>query len=256
MAYHYAHFGSDSSQAIQEASYAISSAKTAGLTQGSYLALDWEQDPNNNTNNEKEANTSAIISFMDIIHNGGYSPMLYSNESLLRNKVDINEVTSKYKNSLWVASYKYGSGIRQDSPDYNYFPSMDNVAIWQYTDNWHGQNVDGNVTALLLSINVANNQSAPIIQNNNDRSSTQAPTNDSGTWTMHSGTFITGGAINLRTKASTNSSIIAQLSANTEIQYDAYCTIGNYTWLRQPRANGQYGYLVGRLNNETWGTYK
>src|SRR5699024_9526714 len=29
-----------------------------------------------------------------------------------------------------------------------------------------------------------------------------------------------------------------------------------YTWLRQPRANGQYGYLVGRDNGQAWGTFK
>ena len=81
-------------------------------------------------------------------------------------------------------------------------------------------------------------------------------TNNNATWTKQNGTFITGGAINLRTGASTKSPIIETLPINTVIKYDAYYRAGKYVWLRQPRANGQYGYLVGRLNNQAWGTYR
>ena len=203
---------------------------------------------------------------MDTVHNGGYNPMLYSSEWLLKAKVDTNKVTQKYPNSLWVAAYKTMG--RQDQPDYNYFPSMSNVAIWQYTPNWRGQNVDGNVNVLPLSnksnnANQANTNTLNV--NTNGQSSSQAPANPvvntsnkvvDTNWVKQEGTFTTGGAINLRTGASTNSKVIALLPTNTEIKYDAYRTTGQYTWLRQPRANGQYGYLVGRLNNQAWGTYR
>ncbi|WP_441327390.1 GH25 family lysozyme [Lactobacillus paragasseri] len=192
--------------------------------------------------------------------------MLYSSEWLLKAKVDTNKVTQKYPNSLWVASYKTMG--RQDQPDYNYFPSMNNVAIWQYTQNWRGQNVDGNVNVLPLS-NKSNNASQAntntLNVHTNGQSSSQAPSNPfvntsnkavNTNWVKQEGTFTTGGAINLRTGASTNSSVIAQLPANSEVKYDAYSTRGNYTWLRQPRANNQYGYLVGRDNGRAWGTFK
>ena len=272
MGYHYTHFGDNSNQAVQEGNYAVNSAKSAGLQQGSYLAADWEQDPNNKTTGSIEDNTNAITSFMDTVHNGGYNPMLYSSESLLKNKVDTNKITEKYPNSLWVAKYKTNG--REDNPDYNYFPSMDNVAIWQYTQNWRGQNVDGNVNVVPLS-NKGNGASQSSSSNaststntsnvnTSSQSSSQAPANpfinDNKTvdtsWVKQEGTFTTGGAINLRTGASTNSSVIAQLPANTEVKYDAYSTKGNYTWLRQPRANNQYGYLVGRANGQDWGTFK
>ena len=266
MGYHYAHFGADSNRAVQEGNYAVNSAQQAGLPQGSYLAADWEQDAHNNTNGGREASANAITSFMDTVHNGGYNPMLYSSEWLLKAKVDTNKVTQKYPNSLWVASYKTMG--RQDQPDYNYFPSMNNVAIWQYTQNWHGQNVDGNVNVLPLS-NKSNNASQAntntLNVHTNGQSSSQAPSNPfvntsnkavNTNWVKQEGTFTTGGAINLRTGASTNSSIIAQLPANSEVKYDAYSTRGNYTWLRQPRANNQYGYLVGRANGQDWGTFK
>ncbi|WP_281510339.1 SH3 domain-containing protein, partial [Lactobacillus taiwanensis] len=96
------------------------------------------------------------------------------------------------------------------------------------------------------------NVNKPVQQNTQK----QVATNNNATWTKQNGTFITGGAINLRTGASTKSPIIETLPINTVIKYDAYYRSGNYVWLRQPRANGQYGYLVGRLNNQVWGTYR
>ena len=299
MGYHYTHFGSNSNQAVQEGNYAVNSAQQAGLPQGSYLATDWEQDVNNNTNGSVAANTNAITSFMDTVHDGGYNPMLYSSEWLLKNKVDTNKISEKYPNALWVAKYKTNG--REDNPDYNYFPSMDNVAIWQYTQNWRGQNVDGNVNVVPLSnkttadnnntstnaantnnSNANNGQSSsqapanPIINNSNatakpnNNNSTQpvqptetkpaekpsTTTNANSDWTKQNGVFVTGGAINLRTGASTDSKVIIQLPANSEVKYDAYRTIGQYTWLRQPRANNEYGYLVGRDNGQAWGTFK
>ena len=178
---------------------------------------------------------------------------------------------------------------------------MDNVAIWQYTQNWRGQNVDGNVNVVPLSnkttadnnntstnaantnnSNANNGQSSsqapanPIINNSNatakpnNNNSTQpaqptetkpaekpsTTTNINSDWTKQNGVFVTGGAINLRTGASTDSKVIIQLPANSEVKYDAYRTIGQYTWLRQPRANNEYGYLVGRDNGQAWGTFK
>ena len=286
MGYHYTHFGSDSNRAVQEGNYAVNSAQQAGLPQGSYLATDWEQDVNNNTNGSVAANTNAITSFMDTVHDGGYNPMLYSSEWLLKNKVDTNKISEKYPNALWVAKYKTNG--REDNPDFNYFPSMDNVAIWQYTQNWRGQNVDGNVNVVPLSnkTNTNNNTSNNAANTNNSnanngQSSSQAParpntnkpaqptnkpsqpsqkpstnTNVNSDWTKQNGVFVTGGAINLRTGASTNSKVIAELPANSEVKYDAYRTIGQYTWLRQPRANNEYGYLVGRNNGQAWGTFK
>ena len=298
MGYHYTHFGSNSNQAVQEGNYAVNSAQQAGLPQGSYLATDWEQDVNNNTDGSVAANTNAITSFMDTVHDGGYNPMLYSSEWLLKNKVDTNKISEKYPNALWVAKYKTNG--REDNPDYNYFPSMDNVAIWQYTQNWRGQNVDGNVNVVPLSNKTTadNNDTSTNAANtnnsnaNNGQSSSQAPanpitnnsnatakpnnnstqpaqpietkpaekpsttTNINSDWTKQNGVFVTGGAINLRTGASTDSKVITQLPANSEVKYDAYRTIGQYTWLRQPRANNEYGYLVGRDNGQAWGTFK
>ena len=85
--------------------------------------------------------------------------MLYSGAYLLNNNINTSTILSQFPNSLWVASYAQAGRI--DNPNFNYFPSMDGVAIWQFTDNWRGLNVDGNITLLPLSYNSSSTQ-API----------------------------------------------------------------------------------------------
>lgn len=77
-------------------------------------------------------------------------------------------------------------------------------------------------------------------------------------WTEEEGTFTTNQAINLRWGAKTNSALITTLGAGSEVKYDAYSRHDGYVWLRQPRGNGQYGYLVCRDANtgEAFGTFK
>ena len=77
-------------------------------------------------------------------------------------------------------------------------------------------------------------------------------------WTEEKGTFTTNQPINLRWGAKTSSSLIATLPAGSEINYDAWSNHDGYVWIRQPRSNGQYGYLVCRDANtkEAFGTFK
>ncbi|MCT3481961.1 GH25 family lysozyme, partial [Lactobacillus delbrueckii] len=150
MAYHFANFGSSSSRAKSEADYAIASAKAVSLPAGSYLACDWETSSGNSTSGSRSANTSAIMAFMKKVKAAGYQPLLYSGSYLLNNAINMSTVTSTYPNSLWVAYYT--SSGRIDAPDFSYFPSMNGVIIWQFTENWKGLNVDGNISILPLSI--------------------------------------------------------------------------------------------------------
>ncbi|MBT9008173.1 GH25 family lysozyme, partial [Lactobacillus delbrueckii subsp. bulgaricus] len=150
MAYHFANFGSSSSRAKSEADYAIASAKAVSLPAGSYLACDWETSSGNSTSGSRSANTSAIMAFMKKVKAAGYQPLLYSGSYLLNNAINMSTVTSTYPNSLWVAYYT--SSGRIDAPDFSYFPSMNGVIIWQFTENWKGLNVDGNISVLPLSI--------------------------------------------------------------------------------------------------------
>ena len=252
MGYHYAHFGADSNRAVQEGNYAISSAKLAGVVVGSFLACDYEQGSGNETGGDREANTTAILTFLDTIVSAGYKPLLYSGAYLMKNKINTSRILAKYPDCLWVAAY---NGKIANDANFGYFPSMDGVAIWQFTDNWKGLSVDSNIAVKSLKIDA--NVNKPVSQPVNTSTQPKTWTDVQGmTWHEEHGTFITGGAINLRWGATTQSSIIAQLSAGVEVKYDAWSRDrSGRVWLRQPRANG-YGYLVGRVGNEAWGIFK
>ena len=149
MGYHFATFSASTSVAKREANYAISSAKAVGLNPGSYLACDYESGDGNNINMGKNPTANAIIAFMKKVKAAGYKPLLYASSSVLRNNINTNKVVNEFPNSLWVASYAISGRI--DNPNFNYFPSMKGVSIWQFTDNWRGLNVDGNINVLPLS---------------------------------------------------------------------------------------------------------
>ena len=171
MGYHFATFSSNASLAKKEAQYAISSAKALGLPKGSYLACDYETGQGNIITNGKSVTAKAILAFMDKIKAAGYQPLLYASSSVLQNNINTPSIVKKYPNSLWVAAYAISG--RVDKPNFKYFPSMDGVAIWQYTDNWKGMSTDGNVAILPLSISGA--------------AVSQAPTNPN---TKHTGTVM------------------------------------------------------------------
>ena len=179
MAYHFATFSANSSAAVVEANYAIKAAQAFGLPNGSYIACDYETGQGNNIYSGKTPTANAIIAFMDQIKAAGYKPLLYASSSVLQNNIDTSSVLAKYPNSLWVASYAISGRI--DNPNFNYFPSMDGVAIWQFTDNWRGLSVDGNITVLPLSIDgnvTSNNGAISQAPSNNDNSSTTTTTTD------------------------------------------------------------------------------
>ena len=136
-AYYWGQFGADSNWAQTMARYAISDAQRVGLKKGSTIALDYEAGATNNV----QANTRAIIAYMDTIKDAGYKPALYSGAWYLQHYVDIEQIGQRYGTCLWGASYI--TTANQTGPNFNYFPSMRYVALWQYADNWYG--VDGNV---------------------------------------------------------------------------------------------------------------
>ncbi|KNZ37379.1 GH25 family lysozyme [Lactobacillus delbrueckii] len=148
-AYHFARFGSSVSQAKKEAAYFIEQAKKEGISQKRMLWLDWESGSGNIVTGSKASNTAAILAFMDAVKAAGWRPGLYSGASLMRTAIDTSQVVKKYGTCLWVASYPTMAAV--STADFGYFPSMDGVAIWQFTSNWHGLNVDGNVALVDLN---------------------------------------------------------------------------------------------------------
>lgn len=152
-AYHFARFGSSVSQAKKEAAYFIKQAKKEDISQKRMLFLDWESGSGNVVTGPKAANTTAILAFMDAVKAAGWRPGLYSGASLMRSAIDTKQVVKKYGTCLWVASYPTMDAV--STANFNYFPSMDGVAIWQFTSNWRGMGVDGNVAVAEINATTA-----------------------------------------------------------------------------------------------------
>ncbi|NRO85271.1 hypothetical protein IMAU10149_01863 [Lactobacillus helveticus] len=145
-AYHFATFSDSVSRAKKEAKFFVAEAKRNNISKKRYLWLDWETGDGNSVVGSRSSNTKAILAFMKVCHNAGYKVGLYSGTYVLSQHVDTTKIVKKYGTCLWIASYVAMGRI--DSPDFNYFPSMDGVAMWQFTDNWRGLNVDGNISLI------------------------------------------------------------------------------------------------------------
>ena len=159
MGYFYANHSASVSRATAEAKYAVAKAKAYGIPAGSYLADDWEQGSGNSVNGSTSANTDAVLAAMQVIKEAGYKPLIYSGAYNFRNRLSISRIIKSFGTCLWVASYKISG--RQDYADFNYFPSMDGVAIWQFTDNYRGLNVDGNICLIDLKTSSSSSQPKP-----------------------------------------------------------------------------------------------
>lgn len=254
MGYHFARFGSSTSEADQEAKHAIANAQLYGLPKGAYLACDYEQGCGAGSN--VTANTNAVVEFMRKVQQAGYIPLLYSGAYYMQSKLNLNTITSQFGNCLWVASYATTAPVT--GPNFNYFPSINHVIIWQFSDNWHG--VDGDVCVMPLE----SSQTTSNTSNNQSSSSSSANTNNEPTWTdnlgkvwhKETGIFTVGSTpLHLRWGATTSSTIITTLQPGQQIKYDAWMNDGTYTWVRQPRGNGTYGYVAVRDKSGPFGTF-
>ena len=145
--YHFATFGSSVSRAKAEAKIFVARAEYLGISKKRYLACDWEVGDGNNVYGGKVASAKAIIAFMEVCAKAGYKVLLYSGASLLRNNIDTARIVKEFGTCIWVSSYPTDLAYK---PDFNYFPSMNGVAIWQFCDNWCGLNVDGNISLVDL----------------------------------------------------------------------------------------------------------
>lgn len=151
MGYFYATFSNNVAQAKTEAEFACKKADELGLSKGTYLAVDWENGSGNNIYCGVSSSTSAVLAAMAVIKAHGYQPLFYSGASAMRNNIDTKSIVKAYGNCLWVASYPTMAAV--STANMAYFPSIDGVAIWQFTDNYRGLHVDGNISVLPLKTN-------------------------------------------------------------------------------------------------------
>ena len=295
-------------QADQMLNYYLPKVQTP---KGSIVALDVESG---------NPDTDSVLYALGRIKDAGYTPILYGYKNFLVNHLNLQYISTQYP--LWLAEYPDYSVRRY--PNYNFFPSFNNVAIFQFTSTYMPGGLDGDVDLTGITDNGYTKNTNPTVKqpsipapsqpaqqattytvkpgdswwaianahgmnmyalasingrsinstiypgqvlklkNNTTSNRTSQPATGQSwrdqlgdTWHREDSTFTSNSWINLRWGAKVNSSRIATITPGQTVKYDAWSRHGGYTWVRQPRANGQYGYLAVRSSNGTpFGTFK
>lgn len=88
-----------------------------------------------------QQNTGTVDYALNRIKQAGYTPVLYGYKSYLQSHVDLASLAKKYP--LWLAAYPDYNVTTK--PNYGYFPSFDNVGIYQFTSTYVASGLDGDV---------------------------------------------------------------------------------------------------------------
>lgn len=300
-------------QADQMLNYYLPQVQTP---KGSIVALDVESG---------NPDTDSVLYALGRIKAAGYTPILYGYKNFLVNHINLQYISTQYP--LWLAEYPDYSVRRY--PNYGFFPSFNNVAIFQFTSTYTWGGLDGDVDLTGITDSGYTKNTNPTVtqpaqhpapaqkqqpaQSNtstytvrygdswwsianrhgmnmydlasiNGRSinsviypgqvlkirantQTNQQSKNSGSswrdslgdvWHKENGTFTSSYWLNLRWGARTSSSRIVLLAPGSEIKYDAWSNHNGYIWVRQPRANNTYGYVVVRNanNHVAFGSFK
>lgn len=300
-------------QADQMLNYYLPKVQTP---RGSIVMLDVESG---------NPDTDSVLYALKRVQDSGYTAVLYGYKNFLVNHLDLHKIASQYP--LALAEYPDYNVTKQ--PNYNFFPSFENIGIFQFTSTYVAGGLDGDVDLTGITDNGYKNGNSqkpksqtPAIQQgkqihqathnytvrygdswwgianrygldmntlaqlngttinaviypgqvirvgypqhvnkimNNDHSG-QSTWNDAlgDTWHKESGAFTSNTWLHLRWGARVTSASIGILPPGSVIKYDAYHRADDYVWLRQPRGNGQYGYIACRdaRTGEAYGTFK
>lgn len=219
--YHYCGGGS----ATAEAKYFYKNIK--GYIGEAVPAVDWESYQNSSWGNKNYVRT-----FVDEFHKlSGVWPLIYVQQSA------INQVANCAKDcGLWVAWYASMSWKSWTLPKAGFSVSPWKVyTAWQFT----GGDMDRSV------VNTTKDGWKKLAKGSNKKSAAK-PKKKAPTWKKKKGTFVLNQALELHKSPHINSPAIAKLPKGSVIKYDATLQGPLRLWLRQPRAKGSYGYIVGK----------
>lgn len=227
--YHFGRFHNDS-QAIKEANMFVKVAKEkVSVIKNTLLILDAEI---------QDMPTSSVITFLKVLRKAGFKAGFYTYKYLLPN-FNLEKI-KPYMDFFWLAAYPLGNKVAADKhPNFGYFPSANYVDLWQYTDNLLGYDIDGSITVTDNAIKLFNPEKV-------SKQDAPAPHKASATWKKKSGVFVLGQNLKLHKNPHIDSPAIAMLKKGSEVKFDATLQGPLRLWLRQPRNNGKYGYVVGK----------
>lgn len=116
-------------QADQMLNYYLPRVQTP---KGSIVALDVESG---------NPDTDSVLYALGRIKAAGYTPILYGYKNFLVNHINLQYISTQYP--LWLAEYPDYSVRRY--PNFGFFPSFNNVAIFQFTSTYTWGGLDGDV---------------------------------------------------------------------------------------------------------------
>ena len=215
---------------------------------GSIVALDYEDGASNSVT----ANTNVILVQMALIKAAGYTPMLYSGKAYLNAHVNTSAIVKAYGNCLWLAEYP--DYLVRTSPDYNWFPSMDGVAIFQFTSMYKAGGLDGNVDLTGITKSGYTTASKAKAQANIEHA--QAVKKASFTVIKYNqqGVFYPNRTLAVRYTDSDKVSQVATYYKGEHVAYNAVIIEHDYVWARYTRLNGLYGFIkLGVTNGPAYG---
>ena len=254
--YHYAGGGNP----VAEAQYFINNIKNY-VGQG-MLIIDWE-----GYQNSSWGNSNWVRQFVDEVHRlTGVWCVIYVQESAL------NQVANCAKDcAVWVAKYASMNWNSWTVPNMNVSSgAFSSIAGWQYT----GGDMDRSIWYLDASawdkfakpgnVNIKTETPKPTPAPSQNSAKYDSWTDELGVkWYKEDGKFTVtvDEGIVLRWGATTKSAKIGVLPKGSVVKYDAFCHSGGYVWIRQPRGNGQYGYLPtgessGSKRTSSWGKFE
>ncbi len=126
--YIYAQFSSNA-QADEMLNYYLPKVQTP---KGSIVALDVESG---------NPNTTSVKYALDKIQAAGYTAVLYGYKAFLTSHLDLTNLAKAYP--LWMAEYPNYNVTT--SPNYNYFPSFNNIHLFQFTSTYKAGGLDGDI---------------------------------------------------------------------------------------------------------------
>ncbi|MCF1424223.1 GH25 family lysozyme [Lactiplantibacillus plantarum] len=213
---------------------------------GSIVALDYEDGASNSVT----ANTNVILAQMALIKADGYTPVLYSGKAYLNAHVATSAIVKAYGNCLWLAEYP--DYLVRTSPDYNWFPSMDGVAIFQFTSMYKAGGLDGNVD--LTGITKSGYTTASKKQAQANVKQAQKARAAKVVKYNQQGVFYPNLTLAVRYTDSDKVSQVATYYKGESVTYNAVIIEHDYVWARYTRSNGLYGFIkLGVTNGPAYG---
>lgn len=136
--YHFARFGGSVAQAQAEANFF-----TSNLPSGAkWLVCDYEDSASGSA----QANTDAVLAFMDVCASKGCKPIYYSYAPYTLANIDYHQILAKYPGSIWIAAYPNYAVTKE--PNWSVFPSLDGVRWYQFTSTYIAGGLDANQVLL------------------------------------------------------------------------------------------------------------